>query len=439
MHFHTVFSVMVTKCPNCDGRFKVSHEYKGRKTRCPRCHQQFTIEQYVRKSEGTEDRSREGTKVMEQCRKCGRAIGHLEQAHVFEGQVICRECDAILRSEKTRTACQAVPAPLSAAHPQQGLPVYTFPWQKGTKSWRAVGTKAQDFLTQQVGHPVKITAFEWGNIGNFGLSIFLAVLLTPLVFFGAIIMIIPAWIYFTRRTVLEWQEAKKLGVSPVWMILFLILMYGFGGWAAIAINIFICIRIVPMRTVILVRTEDSYAILEVIPKVFVPRFRRAEIFSLSDVTLDVISDESNKAVLKVETPQRQYTVNVRRSSLGGLPPSAVRQNFENLTSHSQAAYYVEKPKRSQASTTVPWDSSGGTAGLTWSSKDYVVAVLLSIFLGIFGADRFYLGYVFTGILKLITFGGCGIWAIIDAVLICLGALPDAGGNPLRPFWIKEEA
>jgi len=54
---------------------------------------------------------------------------------------------------------------------------------------------------------------------------------------------------------------------------------------------------------------------------------------------------------------------------------------------------------------------------TRRDKRWVVALLFSILLGWLGVDRFYMGYIGTGILKLITFGGFGIWWIIDLILI----------------------
>lgn len=65
-----------------------------------------------------------------------------------------------------------------------------------------------------------------------------------------------------------------------------------------------------------------------------------------------------------------------------------------------------------------------------SQKDWLVALLLSIFVGQFGVDRFYLGYVGLGILKLLTVGGCGIWWLIDIILIAGNNLKDSQGRPL---------
>ena len=63
-------------------------------------------------------------------------------------------------------------------------------------------------------------------------------------------------------------------------------------------------------------------------------------------------------------------------------------------------------------------------------KSWMVALLLSIFLGGLGADRFYLGYMGLGVAKLLTCGGCGIWSIIDLIMIAMDKLPDANGQPL---------
>ncbi len=50
-------------------------------------------------------------------------------------------------------------------------------------------------------------------------------------------------------------------------------------------------------------------------------------------------------------------------------------------------------------------------------KDPTTSLLLSIFLGGLGVDRFYIGDVGLGVLKLITFGGFGIWTLIDWFVI----------------------
>lgn len=72
----------------------------------------------------------------------------------------------------------------------------------------------------------------------------------------------------------------------------------------------------------------------------------------------------------------------------------------------------------------------GGIGAMPGQRDWLTAVLLSFFLGGLGVDRFYMGYTTLGIIKLITAGGCGIWALIDLIMIITGNLPDVDGNPL---------
>jgi hypothetical protein len=67
----------------------------------------------------------------------------------------------------------------------------------------------------------------------------------------------------------------------------------------------------------------------------------------------------------------------------------------------------------------------------FSDKEYIIALLFSIFLGYLGIDRFYMGQVGMGIGKLLTGGGCGVWWLIDVILIATRSSNDSAGRPLK--------
>ncbi|WP_396667365.1 TM2 domain-containing protein [Microbacterium sp. R86528] len=67
------------------------------------------------------------------------------------------------------------------------------------------------------------------------------------------------------------------------------------------------------------------------------------------------------------------------------------------------------------------------------TKSFIATWLFAWLLGFFGVDRFYLGKIGTGILKLITFGGLGIWVLVDIVLVLTGLTRDKQGRPLDGY------
>jgi len=69
------------------------------------------------------------------------------------------------------------------------------------------------------------------------------------------------------------------------------------------------------------------------------------------------------------------------------------------------------------------------------TKSWLTAFLLCWFLGGVGAHRFYTGKIGTGILQLLTFGGLGIWLLIDYITLIVGSFKDSNGQLLyrRPI------
>ena len=71
------------------------------------------------------------------------------------------------------------------------------------------------------------------------------------------------------------------------------------------------------------------------------------------------------------------------------------------------------------------------AEITEQRNKWITCLLLCWFLGVFGVHRFYTGHTALGVVQLLTLGGCGIWTIIDFIIIVSGNFKDAEGNPIK--------
>jgi hypothetical protein len=61
-------------------------------------------------------------------------------------------------------------------------------------------------------------------------------------------------------------------------------------------------------------------------------------------------------------------------------------------------------------------------------RHFLILFFFSFMWGVFGVDRFYMGLIGTGFLKLITLGGFGLWALTDMIVVMTGTFRDKQGR-----------
>ena len=73
-----------------------------------------------------------------------------------------------------------------------------------------------------------------------------------------------------------------------------------------------------------------------------------------------------------------------------------------------------------------------------SDKSRAVALALGAVVGPFGAHRYYVGKIGTGLLQTVTIGGMGLWWLYDMILITFGSFRDRDGRRVK-YWTEDEA
>ena len=90
----------------------------------------------------------------------------------------------------------------------------------------------------------------------------------------------------------------------------------------------------------------------------------------------------------------------------------------------------ENPMQGQPMQGVYMNQANGMPNAV-SEKSFMVLVLLSLFGGGLGLDRFYAGHIGLGVVKLLTLGGCFVWALIDLIIAVTGGFKDEKGLPIK--------
>lgn len=129
--------------------------------------------------------------------------------------------------------------------------------------------------------------------------------------------------------------------------------------------------------------------------------------------LDAVRVQLPKGSSRSNVPNRSFTI----PSVSD--PKKFAAHFADQAINAAAGHMANRPP--------------GGAGPAGEPRSFMMTWSFAMFLGWLGVDRFYLGKIGTGILKLFTFGGYGIWTLIDIVLVVSNQTRDKWGQELTGF------
>ena len=123
--------------------------------------------------------------------------------------------------------------------------------------------------------------------------------------------------------------------------------------------------------------------------------------------------------------QQQYGQQQYGQQPPGQQPSPYEQQYGQPSPGQQPSPYEQQQYGQQQ-----YGYPGGQYYAQSQPKDWLTTLLLCIFLGWLGVHRFYTGHIVIGVIQLLTVGGCGIWALIDLIMIITDSYRDSNGLPL---------
>jgi len=110
----------------------------------------------------------------------------------------------------------------------------------------------------------------------------------------------------------------------------------------------------------------------------------------------------------------------------GQPPS----QYPPQQQYGQQQYQQYQPQYGQPQYQQPQYGQQQYGFMQSQQKDWLTTLLLCLFLGWLGVHRFYTGHTVIGVIQLLTLGGCGIWVLVDFIMILTNSYRDSNGFPL---------